>query len=178
VFYIWQFMEVLRGSSPLSATAQYVPVGFSGLCAAITTGYLLSRVKSSYIILASMTAFTLGAVVIATAPVDESYWTRLFISLIIMPWGMDMSFPAGTIILSNHVPKEHQGIAASLVNTVINYSISIGLGIAGMVESQVNKDGSHTLKGYRSAWYTGIGLSGMGIVLSTLYIIQGVGKRT
>ena len=178
VFYIWQFMEVLRGSSPLSATAQFVPVGFSGLCAAITTGFLLSRVKSSYIMLASMTAFTLGTVVIATAPVDESYWTHLFVSLIIMPWGMDMSFPAGTIILSNRVPKGHQGIAASLVNTVINYSISIGLGIAGTVESQVNKDGSDTLKGYRSAWYTGIGLSGMGIVLSTLYVIQGVSKRT
>ena len=177
VFYIWQFMEVLRGSSPLSATAQYAPVGISGLCAAITTGFLLSRVRSSYIMLASMTAFTLGTVIIATAPVDESYWTHLFISLVIMPWGMDMSFPAGTIILSSYVPKEHQGIAASLVNTVVNYSISIGLGIAGTVESQVNKDGSDTLKGYRSAWYTGIGLSGMGIVLSTLYVIQGIGKR-
>ena len=173
IFYFWQFMEVLRGSSPLNATAQFAPIGISGLCAAITTGFLLSRVRSSYIMLASMTAFTLGTILIATTPVDETYWSHQFISVIIMPWGMDMSFPAATIILSNHVPKEHQGIAASLVNTVVNYSISIGLGIAATVESLVNRGGSDTLKGYRSAWYTGIGLSGMGVVLSTLFIIKG-----
>jgi hypothetical protein len=33
---------------------------------------------------------------------------------------MDMSFPAGTLILSNAVKKEHQGFAASLVATVVN----------------------------------------------------------
>jgi hypothetical protein len=50
---------------------------------------------------------------------------------------MDMSFPAATVILSNAMPKEHQGLAASLVNTMVNYSISIGLGIAGTVEANV-----------------------------------------
>lgn len=29
-----------------------------------------------------------------------------------------MSFPSGAIILSDAVPKEHQGVAMSLVNTV------------------------------------------------------------
>jgi hypothetical protein len=45
-----------------------------------------------------------------------------------------MSFPATEIILSSLVPKEQQGIAASLTATFINYSISIGLGIAGTQE--------------------------------------------
>jgi len=89
-------MEVLRRSSPLSATAQYVPIGVSGFCAAVTNGILLSRVRSGYItVLASMTAFALGAILIA----------QLFVAIIIMPWGMDMSFPAATVILSNDVPK-------------------------------------------------------------------------
>jgi hypothetical protein len=44
---------------------------------------------------------------------------------------MDISFPASTLILSNSMPKEHQGLAASIVATFVNYSISIGLGIAG-----------------------------------------------
>lgn len=94
-----------------------------------------------------------------------------------MPWGMDMSFPAATVILSNNVPKEHQGMAASLVNTVVNYSISIGLGIAGTVESRVNDGGGDTLKGYRSAWYTGIGLSSIGILISTFFIVKEGGKH-
>ena len=65
--------------------------------------------------------------------------------------------------------KEHQGVAASLVNTVINYSVSIGLGFAGTIESRVNKGGEDLLGGYRGAWYMGIGLAGLGICVSVLF---------
>jgi hypothetical protein len=56
------------------------------------------------------------------------------------------------LILSASVQREHQGIAASLVTTVVNYSISIGLGIAGTVEVHVNKEGKDVLSGYRGAF--------------------------
>ena len=88
---------------------------------------------------------------------------------------MDMSFPAGTLIVSDSVRKEHQGMGASLVNTVVNYSISIGVGIAGTVEVHTNR-GGHTmedvLKGYRSALYLGIGLSGLGLVIALLFLLR------
>lgn len=85
-----------------------------------------------------------------------------------------MSFPAATIILSEALPKEHQGLAASLVNTVINYSISIGLGIAGTVQSQISpgKSEQEILKGCRSAFYVGIGLSSLGVVVATMFILD------
>lgn len=57
-------------------------------------------------------------------------------------------------------------MAASIVATVINYSISIGLGIAGTVESQINRDGTQVLAGYRSAWYVALGMSGAGLLLA------------
>ena len=85
---------------------------------------------------------------------------------------MDMSFPAGTIILSNSMPREHQGLGASLVNTIVNYSISIGLGIAGTVEVHVNRNGHDMLRGFRGAWYTGIGLSGLGVMVALLFIVS------
>ena len=56
-----------------------------------------------------------------TRPVGQIYWTQKFFSLIIQSFGMDMSFPAATIILSNSLPKAQQGIAASLVATFQNY---------------------------------------------------------
>lgn len=85
---------------------------------------------------------------------------------------MDMSFPAATIILSNQVPKQHQGVAASLITTVVNYSISWGLGIAGTVEVHVNKGGADELAGYRGAWYSGMGLSGVGIIIAAAFLIN------
>lgn len=83
-----------------------------------------------------------------------------------------MSFPSGTVILSNSMHHQHQGLAGSLVNTVVNYSISIGLGFAGTVESQVNDGGKDRLKGIRGASYMGLGFAGLGLILSVCFMIE------
>jgi hypothetical protein len=82
-----------------------------------------------------------------------------------------MSFPSGILILSNAMPQKDQGVAGSLVNTVVNYSISLGLGFAGTVERYVNDDNKDVLKGYRGATYMGVGLAGLGTVIATLFLI-------
>ena len=74
------------------------------------------------------------------------------------------------------MPRNQQGLAASLVNTVVNYSISIGLGMAGLVDSRLDRGGRDMLRGFRSAWYLGIGLGSLGMAVSTYFIITGVSK--
>lgn len=67
------------------------------------------------------------------------------------------------------MPRHHQGLAASLVTTSVNYSISIGLGFAGTVESNVSDGGRDILRGYRGALYLGTGLARLGLVTSVLF---------
>jgi MFS family permease len=167
-----QFLELERGQSILEAAVQVVPTAISGFIAAIATGFLISRIQPGWVMLISMTAFLVGTILLATMPVEQTYWAQTFVSTIVTCWGMDMSFPSGVIVLSNHMPPEHQGIAASLINTVINYSISIGLGMAGTVETHVNSGGSNELQGYRGAWYLGIGLDSLGIVFAIYLTIS------
>lgn len=127
----------------------------------------------------ALTAFTVGTILIATTPVEQSYWAQSFVCTIVIPWGMDMSFPAATLILSDAVAKEHQGIAASLVNTIVNYSISLALGFSGTVESHVNHGGKSpedVLLGFRGAWYFAIGVSGFGLFLSLSFLAKGYWK--
>ncbi|THX62757.1 hypothetical protein D6D05_10507, partial [Aureobasidium pullulans] len=170
VYYLWDFLEVLRGYSALAACAQNAPVAISGLLASVATGILLSKTKVSNVLLLATLFFLIGQILIATAPPTQIYWAQTFVSIIIMPWGMDMSFPSGTIILSNSTVKEHQGVAASLVNTVVNYSISIALGIAGTVDRNVNKGGRDVLGGYRGAWCFGIGLDVAAVVIAFYFV--------
>lgn len=172
VYYLWQMLEVERGHSVLLSAAQMSPTAISGLCAAITTGFLISKFQPGWIMLASMTAFAIGITMLATMPVEQIYWSQTFVSTVITSWGMDMSFPSGIIVLSNSMPEEYQGLAASLINTVVNYSISIGLGMAGTVESHVNDGGKNTLKGYRGAWYLGIGMDVLAIIISLCLVVS------
>ncbi|KAF1988977.1 hypothetical protein K402DRAFT_391145 [Aulographum hederae CBS 113979] len=176
-YYTWSFVMTLRGASPLLASAMISPVAPSGTLAAAATGLLLAKIRPEAVMTIALTAFTIGIILVATAPVEQTYWAQVFVSSVVTPWGMDMSFPAATIILSNAVSKEHQGIAASLVNTVVNYSISLGLGFAGTVEVNVNNGGltqEDVLKGYRGAMYMGIGFAGGGMLLCLGFLGKGV----
>ncbi|EPX71653.1 membrane transporter [Schizosaccharomyces octosporus yFS286] len=168
IYYLWNFFEVLRQNTPLLTVAQMAPVGISGCLAAASTGTLLSRFRPIICMIISMAAFTIGTILLATAPIDQTYWAQTFVATIVTPWGMDMSFPAATLVISDFVSRENQGIAASLVSTVVNYSISIGLGIAGTIEVHLNHKGTNILRGYRSAWYMGIGFGGLGVGVSIL----------
>ncbi|EXJ85431.1 hypothetical protein A1O1_05795 [Capronia coronata CBS 617.96] len=179
VFYLVSFLEHLRGASPLLAVAYMSPVAVSGALASVCTGLILSRMRAAWVMVIALAAFTVGQILVATVPVDQTYWAQTFVCTIIIPWGMDMSFPAATLILSNSVSKEHQGIAASLVNTIVNYSISLGLGFAGTVEVHVNNGGrtpQDILHGYRGAWYLGTGLAGLGMVISAVFLARAYWK--
>ncbi|KAL4865191.1 hypothetical protein BDV12DRAFT_200383 [Aspergillus spectabilis] len=169
VFYACNVLEVLRGQTPLLTSAQFSPIAVSGLCAAITTGLALTHLRASSVMLISMTAFLTGGIILATVPIHQSYWAQTFVGILVLPWGMDMSFPAATIILSRAMPRAHQGVAASLVNTFVNYSISIGLGVAGTVEGQVNREGRDLVRGFRGAFYVGVGLAGLGVALALTF---------
>lgn len=49
---------------------------------------------------------------------------------------------------------------------MVNYSIALGLGFAGVVETHVNDGGRNELKGYRGAFYMGMGFAGAGVALA------------
>ena len=180
--YFLQILQQIRHLSPLLSSAWFSPVAIAGVIAAVATGKLLGPLKTPPPVVMTMAllAFAVGDILAATAPVHQVYWAQTFVSVIIMPFGMDMSFPAATLILSDAVKKEHQGIAASLVNTVVNYGISLGVGFAGTVEVHVNNGGrteEDLLKGFRGALYLGIGLAGLGLVICLAFLEKEYRRR-
>ena len=157
-----RFMSVINEQLPLLSMAQLSPAGITGIIAAASTVVLLRRVGPGWVMLVSMLAFLISLILVGTLPPHQIYWAQSFVTWLIAPLGMDCSFPAATLIISEALAPHQQGVGSSLVNTVINYSIALGLGFAGTVETYV-ADGS-TLKGFRGALYMGIGLAAAGVV--------------
>jgi len=81
-------VEQLRGISPLLGTAQFVPAAITGFLAALTTGSIFTRVLGSVLIMISLGAFCIGPILLATAPVNQTYWVQLFVAIFVMPFGM------------------------------------------------------------------------------------------
>jgi MFS family permease len=176
IFYTWAFMENLVLLTPLGASAWFAPCPVAGLVASAATGIALSKMHPRWLMMMSMVAFFIGTTVMATNDPTRIFWTGVFWSVVIMPFGMDMSFPSATILVSDRAGPGSQGAAASLVNTVVNYAISVGLGLAGTVVRGVGGERSpqDMLRGFRDAWYMGMALSGTGIVIAILFCGIGV----
>jgi hypothetical protein len=173
LYYLISFEFHLRGTDVLLLIGHISPTAIVGACAALLTAWLLGKVRPGVVMLLSMIAFCVGQVLLATMPIEQTYWAHIFPAVLITPFGMDLSFPSGTIILSNSMAREDQGVAASLVNVVVNYSISLGLGIAGTITRQLTTGSSpqDILFGYRGAWYFAIGADILGIVIAIYFSV-------
>lgn len=164
VFYLNLFEQNIRKYTPIFTLLTFVPAGVAGIIAAFSSAQILGRTSPPFVMLLSLLAFCIGICIAGNAPVRTE--ALPYISSAIMPFGMDMSFPAASIILSDFLPTHQQGAASSIVNTVVNYSVALGLGFAGVVETHVNDGGRNTLKGYRGAFYMGMGFAGAGVALA------------
>ncbi|EGW32389.1 uncharacterized protein SPAPADRAFT_55850 [Spathaspora passalidarum NRRL Y-27907] len=182
LFYMFRWALLVDESGPIMAAVLNITTGPMGFIAAIGTAILLTKIPSAVVMFLAMIAFLVGSVLMGTRPVGQIYWAQKFVSLIIQPLGMDMSFPAACILLSSALPRRQQGIAGSLVSTFVNYSISIGLGFAGTVERyttlHMEPGLPTTIHGMRNAFYMGMGLAGLGVVLSTVFIFIQLRNRS
>lgn len=107
---------------------------------------------------------------LAVTPIKQSFFRLTFGQMFILCWGMDMSFPAASIILSDILPNHHQGMAGSLVSTMINYSVSLFLAMSSCVEIEIMKRTNDQLLSYRSGLYFGIGVACLGVLCSVIFI--------
>ncbi|SCU89850.1 LAFA_0E21396g1_1 [Lachancea sp. 'fantastica'] len=171
-FYYMSFVLNLRHYTPLWAGGTYFMFAIWGIVAALLVGYTLHICGPAVILLASMIAFDCGCIMLSVTPVNQSYFKMTLGIMIILSFGMDLSFPASSIIVSDELPGQYQGMAGSLVSTMVSYSSSLCLGIGTTAEHYINKDGSRLLEGYRAALYVGIGLASIAVLISATYLIE------
>jgi len=174
-FYVVRVCLDEGGQTPIQMAAWYSPILVTAPISALAVGKLINKVPASYIMLVGQLAFLTTNILMALRPAHSNYWTYFFFGTIISTIGIDSSLPAASIIFANTVPRQYQGMGASIVMTIVNYSISLGLGFAGTIEININRGGrtkSDLLYGYRGALWFSVGLAGLGAVLSLIFLLK------
>lgn len=163
-------MQTIRGDSLIQVGVQYLPLTIVGWSNAFFAAWLVPRVPAQAIIGMGCVAMVIINVILATIPANLTYWAMAFPAMFLSAFTIDLITTSAQIIASNTVPMKHQGVAGSLVGTLLSYGMSTGLGFAGTVEVNTFDNGKNLLKGYHSAAYLAVGLATTSLMLSLVFI--------
>lgn len=174
LYFTFRWAELVQGTPPILRAVQLMPAPIFGFVATGVAIFLLRCTPVLLVMLLSMISFLVGTILMGTRPISQTYWTQEFWSVIFVGFGMDMSFPAAVIRLSAGYPDHQQGLAGSLVAVSVNYSLFLGLALAGTVEyyttRNLPKSYESTVVGLRNAFRMGMGLAGFGVVLAIVFV--------
>lgn len=99
LYYYYQLMEVIKGDAPLLAVGKWAPAPVMGVIAGLTTAYLLSRVSPSVIMFMAMCGFLIASLLLATLPVQQTYWAQTFVMTVVYPFGMYVEVQASIYLI-------------------------------------------------------------------------------
>lgn len=172
--FFWQYFQVVRNDVPLKIAAKLVPLAITSLPAAVFTITLIKyKVKPPTMMCIAMVCFLIPNILMSTVTPHNSYWAQPFVSSIIAPFGVDITVPTATLLLSKSVKKDAQGVGAALITTIISFAISIGPSYTAMVmwytappgKAKGPGDLTHSM---HVNFYGGIVLSGIGLLIAVV----------
>ncbi|KAJ6189683.1 major facilitator superfamily domain-containing protein [Penicillium mononematosum] len=171
--YFWYmnvYMITIRGDSLIKVGVQYLPLTIVGCANAFFAAWLVPRVPAQVIISMGCLAMTAINILLATIPEHLTYWAMAFPAMFLSAFTIDLIVTSAQNIASNTVSIKHQGVAGSLVGTLLSYGMSTGLGFAGTVEVNTFDNGKDLLKGYHCAAYLAVGLAVASLIMAMVFI--------
>ncbi|KAF4432645.1 hypothetical protein F53441_13815 [Fusarium austroafricanum] len=164
----WQVL--LRGASLTQVGVHFVPFGLSSLFAVFFAAWLIPRVAAQWIMAIGVSVTLVGNILLATMPVQQTYWAQLFPFMVLGGFCPDLVYVAAQVIASNSVSRKQQGVASSLIGTLNLYGNSLGQGFAGTIETEIGTKSDDEVRGFRAALYFAAGLALLGLVLDVLFV--------
>lgn len=164
----WQ--QLLRNLSVLQTGINFVPFGLGSLFAVGVAAWLIPRIAAQWIMAIGVAVVLLADLLLATMPVQQTYWAQTFPAMVLSGFCPDFVYVAAQIIASNSVSRKQQGVASSLIGTLNLYGNSLGLGFAGTLETELVKGNGDEVRGYRAALFFGAGLALVGLVLDFVFV--------
>lgn len=169
-WYMNIYMITIRGDTLIQVGVQYLPLTIVGCANAFFAAWLVPRVPAQVIIGIGCFCIAVDHILLATIPHRLTYWAMCFPAMFVSAFTIDLITTSAQIVASNTVAMKHQGVAGSLVGTLLSYGMSTGLGFAGTVEVNTFDGGRELLRGYHCAAYLGLGLAAAATVMSVVFI--------
>ena len=146
------YIQDVMGVTSLQTAAWYVPMSLGGCILSVVGGYVFHLLSGTVLMLAAGLGWILASLLFALAPLGANYWAYVFPAMIGATLGIDITFNVANIFITTSLPESQQGLAGSLINSLLYLGIAFVLSFADIIQTQTAHLGLK--RSYQSVfWY-------------------------
>ena len=148
-FYLSQYIQTVMGYSPIKAGVAFLPFCVGLVVAAGISSNLVNRIDPRFLagvgtLMAAVALFGFSRIPNDTSlPIDNvqaSYATDILPFILLMSFGMGMTFVPLTLTAVHHLRTEDSGIGSGVLNTMQQVGGALGLSLLATVATQTMDD--------------------------------------
>jgi EmrB/QacA subfamily drug resistance transporter len=148
-FYLSQYIQTVMGYSPIKAGVAFLPFCFGLVAAAGISSSLINRFDPRWLagigtLMAAVALFGFSRLPYdTTVPIQNlqgSYATDLLPFILLMSFGMGMTFVPLTLTAVHHLRAEDSGIGSGVLNTMQQVGGALGLSLLATIATQTIDD--------------------------------------
>jgi EmrB/QacA subfamily drug resistance transporter len=173
------YLEQVLGYDPLQIGLAFLPATVvMGVLSLRYSELLITRFGARTVLIPGMVLVAAALVLFAQAPVDGNYLRDVFPVMILLAFGIGVSFPAlMTLAMSGATPQD-AGLASGLVNTTAQVGGALGLAVLATVSASRTDDllargesaAAALTGGYHLAFWIGAGLALAALVVAVTVV--------
>ena len=174
-FFLTQYLQSVRGDSPLEAGIAFLPMTIVNFAVAMAVPRLTRRIGNARLLAGGIAITLVGMAWLSRLSVDTSYLTGIALPMAVIGAGQGASLSPLTTAGIAGVAAEDAGAASGLVNVAHQLGGSLGLGILVTVFAAAGGGVAHRV-GF--ALTAGTGMLALALVLVLALIVRpGVPRR-
>lgn len=136
MFLLSQYLQSVKGYSPLGAGIRMVPWAFVMMVVSPLSAVLVGRFGTKVSVSAGLATVAVGLVWMSTIEVSTSY-LEVFLRLAVLAAGMGLVMAPATESIMGSLPPEKAGVGSAMNDTTRELGGALGVAVVGSVASSV-----------------------------------------
>jgi EmrB/QacA subfamily drug resistance transporter len=141
-FVALQYMQGVRGDSPLKAALSMLPLAVAMMPTSRITPKLVARFGSRNVCVAGLVLVASGLAIISRVGTTSSYWL-LLAGLIPLGIGMGAAMTPATAAITEGLPAEQQGVGSALNDLSREVGGALGIAVIGSIVTALYRANLH-----------------------------------
>ncbi|KAJ7738341.1 MFS general substrate transporter [Mycena metata] len=176
-WYFWAqvYYEDYHKISPVLTAVRMLPMTIAGFFCNLFVVLVISRMDLVILIVFGTSFTGIGALLFALIDPSAPYWAFGFPAPVVVVFGADFVFAAGTLFVAKVSLPHEQSLAGGLFQTLTQLGTSFGLAISTIAFDAVSHGATDApLKAYKAAQWTAFGMAMFCTLLAAIFL-RGVG---